>query len=390
MKASYTDGKSGIEYAADIQLQPSEILISFYDAADGRLKTLHWHISFIRKFRPGRRGSVMLANAAFPSASLEFTGRENEKLLSHTYPNQAFATPELVKSTFNIPSNTNLVIAGVLLWCAGFLVFFYLFVGDLMVAAISRETETNVTKSLVETITTGNNVDTAASAKLQAFGNAILPDSARPRLYVINDDIVNAFALPGNTIVVYKGILDKITDYRQLAALLGHEYGHILHRHPLRGLSRHLAMTIIVGWLVPGDMGMANNMAPEMENMRSSRSMEEEADITALGILMHKGISARGMAELFEMLKKETDAEGGEPSVFVSTHPDLHTRIETAKESMKHNPSEKAGPEFENLYRSLMNTVQENNEDTSEDQSPESPNPTDTVSVDSASQNGSK
>lgn len=71
-------------------------------------------------------------------------------------------------------------------------------------------------------------IDSGKSALLQEYFNELhLNGNDTVKIYYFKDSIVNAFAVPGAHIVIYEGLLNKMTSYTQLAALFGHEYAHI-------------------------------------------------------------------------------------------------------------------------------------------------------------------
>ena len=145
---------------------------------------------------------------------------------------------------------------------------------------------------------------------------------------VIDDDeMVNAFALPGGHIVVYSGILRKMQGPEELAALLAHEYAHVEKRHTMRMLLRSTANFVFIS-IVFSDMNAVSTVL--IENMHSlrtlsyNRALETEADARGLEILQANRIDPDGMVRLFQRLKDEH--EGSEPPAILSTHPALEDR----------------------------------------------------------------
>ncbi len=102
--------------------------------------------------------------------------------------------------------------------------------------------------------------DHAASRRLKPVLDELikgLPASARRldyRLVVSNESTVNAVALPGGTILVYRGLLDKLNSEAELSFVLAHELGHFYHRDHLKGLGRSLLVNILIigmlSWLL--------------------------------------------------------------------------------------------------------------------------------------------
>lgn len=175
-------------------------------------------------------------------------------------------------------------------------------------------------------------IDNNKSKKLQNFADKINFGTNRKFTFkVVNDDEVNAFALPNGTILVHTGILSKITNYEQLAALLGHEATHVKERHSVQILSRALSGYLIVS-IVTGDVNgimttIADN-ANQLNNLSYSRKFEESSDLGSYEILKKNKINPKGMVELFSILK---DKESLKIPKILSTHPVTKDRIDFSK-----------------------------------------------------------
>lgn len=146
---------------------------------------------------------------------------------------------------------------------------------------------------------------------------------------------VNAFALPGGKIGVYTGILNVTENQDQLAAIIGHEVGHVLERHSNERLSANqlsnvgLAVaTIALGaseidnkglWVAGLGIGVQYGVI-----MPYSRSHESEADIVGQDLMARSGFSPAASVQLWKnMSQLSKDA----PPEFMSTHPSNETRI---------------------------------------------------------------
>jgi predicted Zn-dependent protease len=143
-----------------------------------------------------------------------------------------------------------------------------------------------------------------------------------------NKDIVNAFALPGGYIVIYRGMMDKLENESELFGLLGHEVGHVALRHGVRRIIRSAVLGIITSILV-GDAGGVTSVLLENGNMLVSlsydRQEELDADMFGLKAVERTDVDAQGIVTLFEKLQK---AEGSsEWLTFLSTHPDTEERL---------------------------------------------------------------
>ena len=138
---------------------------------------------------------------------------------------------------------------------------------------------------------------------------------------VIPSAEINAFALPGGKIFVYSGLLKKMDDYGQLAALLGHEVSHVTERHALRQMFNNMASGLIIS-LFFGDFSAAVlSQAEQFRELDYSRDLETEADLKGLDLMVKNQVSPGGMLKLLHILEKES-AEMPSLMKYLSTHPD--------------------------------------------------------------------
>jgi len=167
-----------------------------------------------------------------------------------------------------------------------------------------------------------------------------VPQSAHQgewEVVVFDSAQVNAFALPGGKIGVYTGILNVTENQDQLAAIMGHEVGHVIEHHSNERLSAGklsnvgLAVaTIALGaseienkglWMAGLGIGVQYGVI-----MPYSRSHESEADIIGQELMARSGFSPAASVQLWKnMSKLSKDA----PPEFMSTHPSNETRIQT-------------------------------------------------------------
>ena len=164
----------------------------------------------------------------------------------------------------------------------------------------------------------------------------------------------NALALPGGTIVVTDELVRALDDLDQVAAVLAHEIGHEVQRHPLQQLLRGSISAVLMG-AVFGDVSGVGSIAAAgpgiFINLRYSRAAEEEADARAFDLLQKVGSSPDKFADALETLgnlrcapgraKYEPDMgdeacrRGGRRAAlapdYLSTHPELESRIAAAR-----------------------------------------------------------
>ncbi len=158
---------------------------------------------------------------------------------------------------------------------------------------------------------------------------------------VFNDDSANAFALPGRKIGVHTGLLNVATNQHQLAAVMGHEVGHVLARHGAERVSQGLALEggmagvgAVMGnsktaGIAMGALGLGSQFGVLLP---FSRKHESEADNIGLDLMAKAGFNPTESVKLWENMAKASG--GAAPPEFMSTHPSNQTRISDLKAGM--------------------------------------------------------
>jgi len=160
---------------------------------------------------------------------------------------------------------------------------------------------------------------------------------------VFSDDSLNAFALPGNKIGVHTGLIKLVENQHQLAAVIGHEVGHVLARHSNERLSQKTALktgvtlitavsspTSTLGQVAVSSLGIGAQYGIILP---FSRIHESEADIIGLDLMAKAGFDPRQSINLWQKMAQA--GNGKQPAEFMSTHPSHDTRI---KELSEHIP----------------------------------------------------
>lgn len=161
-------------------------------------------------------------------------------------------------------------------------------------------------------------------------------------IVVFEDASPNAFALPGNKIGVHTGMLALVDNQDQLAAVIGHEIGHVLARHSNERASQEFAvsqgMGIIQAVSAPQTalgqtaLGMLGIGAQYGILMPYSRTHESEADMIGVDLMAKAGFDPRQSIGLWQ--KMEQASKGQQPIEFMSTHPSNSTRIQQLEQHM--------------------------------------------------------
>jgi Zn-dependent protease with chaperone function len=158
-------------------------------------------------------------------------------------------------------------------------------------------------------------------------------DAIPVKISVINSKIVNAAALPGGRIIIFRGLLEFVENEGELASVLAHEFGHVQSRHPTKNAIQGATLGVLTSLLI-GDVagGFAlTGLSSAVLQSAYSRDAEREADAIALEIMKKVRLDIEDSARFFKRLQEKTGDNKGIIS-FLSTHPPLQERVDTAKE----------------------------------------------------------
>lgn len=159
------------------------------------------------------------------------------------------------------------------------------------------------------------------------------PNPQQWEVVLFDDPQANAFALPGNKIGVYTGLLKYATNQDQLAAVIGHELAHVIAQHSNERVSNQMATQagLSVAAIVLGTQSDNNGLILAGLGLGVqygiilpfSRSHESEADLIGLDLMAASGFKPEESITLWQNMSKG----GGAPPEFMSTHPSSDTRI---------------------------------------------------------------
>jgi predicted Zn-dependent protease len=171
----------------------------------------------------------------------------------------------------------------------------------------------------------GRRLVTAAGGDPEAF-----------HFFVVSEIEPNAFAIPGGYIFVFDGLLTKLDSEDELAGVLAHESGHVMHNHFFKNdntlnaltLATMAAILLSKGQAATTSIAMAANEAAQLH---FSRENEEEADASGMKYLKDAGYDPKGMLNFFQSLLAYEKINGYEIPAYLETHPALEERAHLAE-----------------------------------------------------------
>ena len=303
---------------------------------------LVWPLRALRRLPDQAGGAMVLRLAADPLARLVVTEAEARRLVAERARHLGRPVPGLMRGRWRLAP-----------WAVGAVAAVALMIGVLLPAAADRLApllppggeaalgEVTLARIREALSPHGPAVPVAlceASEGRAALGRMAsrLLDGATlpvdPAIAVLDHPMVNAFALPGGHVVLFRGLIDAAETPDEVAAVLAHELGHVAARDPTRIALRSAGSVGVLGLLFGDFAGGALVLVLLDASIQASYSREAEAaaDAYARARMAEAGLPPEALASLFERLAEEA---GEVPPVlehFLS-HPVLEARIAAAR-----------------------------------------------------------
>lgn len=229
--------------------------------------------------------------------------------------------------------------------------------GDVSATVLSPLQEQMIANQIMRDVMRSNQVssDVEVNDYIQNLGYRLAANGPDKRqqfnFFVVQDNTINAFAMPGGVIGVHTGLILAANNESELAGVLGHEIGHVVQRHLARMMAQQkqdyllnlatMGLALLAARSNPelgsGAMAAASGAAIQKQ-LDYTREHEREADRVGLQILDKAGFDTRGMVEFFNtMLKSSRFVDGSAPS-FLRTHPLTTERITDVKSRVESMP----------------------------------------------------
>jgi len=329
--ATFHDRNSNTATPATVRTEPGVLFIQF---ENGQIHD--WTLSDLDSARALDDGSVILQNGKH---FLEVTDPGFRAGLERSFPKN-----KLFRETFFDRIGVVgclLVVAGILLPLLALYFFVAPKIAESAAGKVPPEIEKQIGDAWFHSLTAAYKTDTAKTRRVQTFYDSLgYGGDYHMRITVVNEPVVNAFAIPGGHIVVFDSILGIMDAPEQLAALLAHEASHVQLKHSTRSIFRELANSLIFN-LIFGDYGdlsaVVAQHGDQLAGLSYSRSLELEADANGMLLMQSSGIPLRGMPDLFGKMKtvfEENSANSDVPN-FLSTHPSLDERMRVIEEKIE-------------------------------------------------------
>ena len=204
--------------------------------------------------------------------------------------------------------------------------------------------------------------DSQLNSYVSQVGNKMAAKSHRSHMpysfRVVNATYVNAYAFPGGTIAATRGIMLSLENEAELAALLGHELGHVNARHSAEQMSKGMLTQAVVGGVsaLAGTQSAAlGDLANQLGQVSAgallasySRDNEREADALGMQYMVEAGYGSEGFVGLMDMLNSMSKHKSTTVDLLFATHPMSQERYDTAVQMAK---SQYASAQNEPLYR---------------------------------------
>jgi Zn-dependent protease with chaperone function len=188
----------------------------------------------------------------------------------------------------------------------------------------------------------GNEVDDprveAATALLGRLASHWEENPYQLHLAIMEEESPNAFAVPGGTIYITRGLLDSVESENELAFVLGHEIGHFRNRDHLRGLGRGLILSLLLS-AVTGGSGAESipQFISTITQSRFARGQERDADAFGIALVQAEYGHVAGADAFFRRLPDATADFGDEFASYLATHPVSEARIEDLRDLAARN-----------------------------------------------------
>lgn len=319
----FMDGRSAALHSVRVSFDGMFLLI--HQVGDGR-EEARWALNEITAEALEESDTLHLQTHSDPDALLTIRGKEAIEALAEI----GITTRGLPRRTAHRLGFGLAFVAAI----AGIASLVWISVTPLSKAIAHRvpmETERSLLGSIEQRLAPSYCDSDAASAALDALTARLVgAGEPLPPIHILNLELPNAFALPGGTVILTRGLMQLAESPDEMAGVLAHEIEHVRQRHVMAGVVRGAMLSAL--WAVSvgdfsGMMVIDPTTAFQIATLQFSREDEAEADRGAVSMLRRARIDTAGLSRFFERLEEE----GGEAPEWLSSHPATGDRAEAAK-----------------------------------------------------------
>jgi beta-barrel assembly-enhancing protease len=165
------------------------------------------------------------------------------------------------------------------------------------------------------------------------------PRGIRYHFYVVNSDVVNAFALPGGHVYLNRGLIERTDNLSELSGVLAHEIAHVARRHSVEQLQRaqnaNMGLSVLYNVLLGRSPGGIEQAAIQVGGgavfSRPTRPPHPEADAVAVDYLVRTGYNPNGMVSFFRKLMEMQRRQPSSVEQWFATHPTTAERVQNTE-----------------------------------------------------------
>lgn len=329
----YSDGTSASSGVADVRLSDRGVEIGF----PGAPQALVWPYGALTVAAPIRKQApdVLVGYTYMPGATLFVADADFVQAL-------AKAAPKLTSSSYAWRSARPWIAVAALIGIVAIVLGYIDFSPSRWLARLMPDSlRTTIGQQVIQSMTSQYKPCTAPAGvaaldRLTKRLSTAAGGNTKFDVKVVDWNLLNAFAAPGEQIVLTRRIIQDAKGPDEIAGVLAHEMGHGIHLHPESSIIRVIGLSAAIEIMMGGGGGTLANIGLLLTQLSYTREGEREADTTGLKLLRTAQISPAGVVSFFERLEKQEGGKssGSTPAVLdiLRSHP---RSAERAKEAAK-------------------------------------------------------
>jgi beta-barrel assembly-enhancing protease len=278
-----------------------------------------------------KASDVLLTSPAMPGSTLFVADRDFVRLLAERAPHLKARTDRMRAAAPWLAVSGAIIALGGGIWAAD------ISPSRIVAGFIPDNVRQTMGRRVIATMSDDRRICStvagdAALAKLTARLSAAA--NAQFSVTVVDWGLLNAFAAPGEQIMLTRELVQNARSSDEVAAVLAHEMGHGLERHPETGVVRMIGMSAALELVTGGGGGALGNAGLLLAQLNYTRTAERQADDHSYRILRGAGIVSTGIRDFFkragELEKKSEVAKTIGQFDILRTHPQSEERVKRA------------------------------------------------------------